>query len=88
MPPYLCYRNFTLHSDCLGIVTIPEIYKYVTSIVCTNSLVTVNPTTGPVPSLSAGVRLLSLFRVFEHQVELELKHGLSFYSSKAAKNRL
>ena len=24
MPPYLCYRNFTLHSDCLGIVTIPE----------------------------------------------------------------
>ena len=29
MPPYLCYRNFTLHSDCLGIVTIPEIYKYV-----------------------------------------------------------
>ena len=31
MPPYLCYRNFTLHSDCLGIVTIPEIYKYVSS---------------------------------------------------------
>ena len=27
MPPYLCYRNFTLHSDCLGIVTIPEIYN-------------------------------------------------------------
>ena len=24
MPPYLCYRNFTLHSDCLGIVTFPE----------------------------------------------------------------
>ena len=24
---YLCYRNFTLHSDCLGIVTIPEIYN-------------------------------------------------------------
>ena len=34
MPPYLCYRNFTLHSDCLGIVTIPEIYKYVSSQVC------------------------------------------------------
>ena len=31
MPPYLCYRNFTLHSDCLVIVTIPEIYKYVSS---------------------------------------------------------
>ena len=31
MLPYLCYRNFTLHSDCLGIVTIPEIYKYVSS---------------------------------------------------------
>ena len=30
-----CYcillQEFTLHSDCLGIVTIPEIYKYVTS---------------------------------------------------------
>jgi len=34
-------------------------------------------------SLSAKFEL-SLFRVFE----LELKHGLSFYSSKAAKNRL
>ena len=31
-----CYcillKEFTLHSDCLGIVTIPEIYKYVTSL--------------------------------------------------------
>ena len=31
-----CYcillQEFTLHSDCLGIVTIPEIYKYVTSV--------------------------------------------------------
>ena len=29
---YLCYRNFTSHSDCLGLVVIPEIYKYVTSV--------------------------------------------------------
>ena len=36
MPPYLCYRNFTLHSDCLGIVTIPEIYKYVSSLAWLN----------------------------------------------------
>ena len=53
MPPYLCYRNFTLHSDCLGIVTFPEIYKYVTSDVY--SAITNSPTqTGHISKVKDG----------------------------------
>ena len=96
---FLCNYHYSLKKSNHGIIKI-DISNQINSIqfaegceslaiiVCMNSFVTVNPTTGQVPILSAGVRLLSLFRVFEHQVELELKHGLSFYSSKAAKNRL